>query len=44
MDADDKSGGGKVAPNDWQKVHEEALLEYERDSAKEQGNIEPIKT
>ena len=40
MDADDKSGGGKVAPNDWQKVHEEALLEYERDYAKEQGNIE----
>src|SRR5690242_7275041 len=25
---------------DWEKVHAEALLEYERDYAREQGNIE----
>jgi hypothetical protein len=26
--------------SDWEEVHEEALLEYDRDYAREQGNID----
>lgn len=40
MDADDKSSERKTMSNDWQKVHEEALLEYERDYAHEKHNID----
>ena len=34
-DQDDKSDR-----SDWEQVHEEALLEYDRDYAREKGNID----
>ncbi len=37
----DKAGEGKDASKkDWPKIHEEALLEYDRDYNRERGNIE----
>jgi hypothetical protein len=39
--ADDKDGDSDTAPkSDWEAVHEEALLEYDRDYGREQGNID----
>jgi hypothetical protein len=40
QDQVDKADGDDKPKADWPEIHKEALLEYERDYAREQGNIE----